>query len=110
MHRDDVLHVLNSRQAQDLLQSSIPVRFAYTGLDGSPRVVPLGFHWDGERFVMCTIPGSPKVRALEANPRVALTIDTQAFPPHLLLVRGTATLKVVDGMPAEYLAASRKEI
>jgi hypothetical protein len=33
-----------------------------------------------------------------------------AFPPHILLVRGTATLRVVDGVPAEYLAASRKQV
>ena len=110
MHRDEVGRVLNDRAAQELLQSSIPVRLAYTGLDGSPRVVPLGFHWDGERFVICTIPGSPQVRALEANPDVAMTIDTQSFPPHILLVRGTATLRVVDGVPAEYLAASRKQV
>jgi len=110
MHRDEVSRVLNDGPAQEMLQSSIPVRLAYTGLDGSPRVVPLGFHWDGERFVICTIPGSPKVRALEANPDVAMTIDTQSFPPHILLVRGTATLRLVDGVPAEYLAASRKQI
>src|SRR5947209_6673241 len=96
MHRDEVIRVLKDRPAQELLQSSIPVRLAYTGLDGSPRVVPLGFHWNGERFVICTIPGSPKVAALEANPDVAMTIDTESFPPHILLVRGTATVRVVD--------------
>jgi hypothetical protein len=83
---------------------------AYTGLDGSPRVVPLAFHWDGERFVICTIPGSPKVRALEANPDVAMTIDTESFPPHILLVRGKASVQLVDGVPTEYLAASSKQV
>jgi hypothetical protein len=110
MGRDEVLGVLHARPAQDLLRSSIPVRLAYTGLNGSPRVVPLGFHWDGERFVICTIPGSPKVRALKANPNVAMTIDTESFPPQILLVRGTATLRRVDGVPAEFLAASRKQV
>jgi Pyridoxamine 5'-phosphate oxidase len=108
--KDDVLRVLRARPAQELLRSSIPVRLAYTGLGGAPRVVPLGFHWDGERFVICTIPGSPKVRALEANPKVAMTIDTQSFPPQILLVRGTATLRLVDGVPAEYLTASSKQV
>jgi hypothetical protein len=110
MHRDEVIRVLNDRLARELLQSSIPVRLAYTGLDGFPRVVPLGFLWDGERFIICTIPGSPKVRALEADPHVAMTIDTESFPPHTLLVRGTATLQVVDGVPPEYLAASAKQV
>jgi hypothetical protein len=110
MHRHEVSHILNSGLAQELLQSSIPVRLAYTGLDGSPRVVPLAFHWDGERFVICTIPGSPKVRALEANPDVAMTIDTESFPPHILLVRGKASVQLVDGVPTEYLAASSKQV
>jgi hypothetical protein len=110
MHRQQVSDILNSALAQELLRSSIPVRLAYTGLDGSPRVVPLAFHWDGERFVICTIPGSPKVRALQANPNVAMTIDTESFPPHILLVRGKASVQLVDGVPAEYLAASSKQV
>ena len=110
MRPDEVMRILRDRPAQELLQSSIPVRLAYTGLDGAPRVVPLGFHWDGARFVICTIPGAPKVRALEADPKVALTIDTESFPPQILLVRGTATVRLVDGVPAEYLAASSKQV
>ena len=39
-----------------------------------------------------------------------MTIDTESFPPHILLVRGTATLQLVDGVPAEYLEASRKQV
>jgi hypothetical protein len=108
MHKEKVLRVLNDPLAQELIQSRIPVRLAYTGSDGSPRVVPLGFHWNGAEFVICTTPNAPKVPALKANPKVAMTIDTQTFPPHVLLVRGTASLELVDGVPPEYLAASRK--
>ena len=110
MQRNDVRQVLNEPLAQELIHSRIPVRLAYTSIDGSPRVVPLGFHWNGEQFVICTIPGSPKVRALVANPQVALTIDTETFPPNALLVRGTASLETVDGVPPEYLEASRKSV
>jgi hypothetical protein len=110
MDNETVMRVLNDPLAQELIQSSIPVRLAYTGSDGSPRVVPLGFHWTGVEFVICTLPQAPKVRALRANPKVAMTIDTQTFPPHVLLVRGTARLKLVDGVPAEYLAASSKQV
>ena len=110
MQRNDVIKVLNDPLAQDLIQSNIPVRMAYTGVDGFPRVVPLGFHWNGERFVICTIPSSPKVRALMMNPRIAMTIDTNTFPPHVLLVRGAASIETVDGVPPEYLEASRKQV
>jgi hypothetical protein len=110
MADNDALHVLHDPLAQELMQSRIPARLAYTGVDGFPRVVPIGFHWTGERFVLCTVPGAPKVRALTVNPKVAMTIDTESFPPHVLLVRGTASLRVVDGVPAEYLTAARKQI
>ena len=110
MQRSDVMHVLNDPLAQELIRSNIPARVAYTSLDGSPRAVPLGFHWNGAQFVICTIPGSPKVRALAAHPQVALTIDTDTFPPHVLLVRGSASLETVEGVPPEYLEAARKQV
>jgi hypothetical protein len=110
MQRNDVMRVLNDPLAQELMASNIPARVAYTSLDGSPRVVPLGFHWNGEQFVICTIPNAPKVRALARHPQVALTIDTDTFPPHVLLVRGTASLETVEGVPPEYLEAARKQV
>jgi hypothetical protein len=110
MQRTDVMRVLNDPLAQELMGSAIPARVAYTSPDGSPRVVPLGFHWNGEQFVICTIPDSPKVRALAVHPKVALTIDTVTFPPHVLLVRGRASLERVEGVPPEYLKASQKQI
>jgi hypothetical protein len=37
---------------------------------------------------------------------VALTIDTEAHPPLILLIRGRAELDAVDGIPDEYFQAS----
>jgi heme-degrading monooxygenase HmoA len=108
MQHEQVMEILNRPLAQELLNSNIPARLAYTGRDGSPRVVPIAFHWSGEQFVVCTPPNAAKVPALEADPRVALTIDTNTFPPRVLLVRGTASVEVVEGVPSEYLEASRK--
>jgi hypothetical protein len=110
MDHETVMRVLNDSLAQEPIRSSIPIRLADTGRDGAPRVAPLGFHWTGAAFVICTLPRAPKVRALRANPKVARTIDTPTFPPHVLLVRGTARLELVDGVPAEYLVASRKQV
>lgn len=108
MHQEDVTQVLDDPLAQELLHAVIPVRMAYTGTDGFPRVVPLGFHWNGAQVVVGTVPNAPKVRALAINPKVALTIDTDTQPPHVLLVRGTASIEVVDGVPPEYLEGARK--
>ena len=49
--------------AQQLLQSAIPARLAYTWHDGTPRVVPMWFHWTGEDLVMGAPPGThPRCR------------------------------------------------
>lgn len=111
MDRHDVAEVLAKPISQELLGSSIPARLAYTGIDGAPRVIPIGFWWTGEHVVMATVPKSAKVAALRRNPQVALTVDTQdQWPPRVLLVRGEATLELVDGVPADYLKASRKVV
>ncbi|MHA6624683.1 pyridoxamine 5'-phosphate oxidase family protein [Pseudonocardia sichuanensis] len=109
MDRDQVIEVLEKPIAQRLLGSGIPARLAYTGLDGGPRVVPVAFWWTGAEIVVCSLPTMAKVPALRRDPRVAVTIDTQGeWPPRVLLVRGTARIEHVDGVPDEYVAASRK--
>jgi hypothetical protein len=45
---------------------------------------------------------------LQTNKHVALTIDTDRQPSQQLLIRGIASLEVVDGVPPEYLKASEK--
>jgi hypothetical protein len=109
MNRKDVAEVLAKPISQELLGSSIPARLAYSGVDGEPRVIPIGFLWTGEHVVMATVPKSAKVRALRQNPRVALTIDTQGqWPPRVLLIRGAARVELVDGVPDAYVEAARK--
>lgn len=90
-----------------MLRSATVARLAYNGTDGTPRVVPVGFFWTGEAVVVCTHPTAPKVAALRARPRVALTIDTPS-PARSLLARGNAEIEIVDGVAPEYLAAAAK--
>lgn len=111
MQPSEVTEVLNRPISQELLGSSIPARLAYLGVDGEPRVIPIGFLWTGEDVVVGTVPKSAKVRALRQNPRVALTVDTQdQWPPRALLIRGAARVELVDGIPDAYVEGSRKVI
>ena len=111
MERHEVAAVLAKPISLELLGSSIPARLAYTGVDGDPRAIPIGFWWTGERILMATVPAAAKVRALRRNPRVALTIDTQdQWPPRALLIRGAAAVETVDGVPDFYVEASRKVV
>ena len=110
MDQEKINQVLNDPLGQDLLRTNKLARLAYLGGDGYPRVIPIGFYWNGAQIIVCTATNAPKVRALARNPKVALTIDTDTQPPHVLLVRGTAHIDVVDGVPFEYLEASKKGI
>lgn len=101
---------LNQPAAQTLLTEANLLRLAYDGTDGTPRVVPIGFFWTNGRIVICTATTAPKVRALEQRPAVAITIDSGDTPmdAKALLLRGTAVLETVDGVPEEYIAGARK--
>jgi hypothetical protein len=81
--------------AQELLASTIPARLAYNWTDGTPRVVPIWFHWNGTDIVMATPPGAPKLKALRTGDRVAITIDTNNPPQHVLSIRGIAEVTEV---------------
>ena len=80
------------------MQSKIPARLAYVWTDGTPRVVPIWFHWNGKHIVMATPPKAPKLKALVKNAKVSLTIDDNTFPHKVLLIRGTARLEPYDGI------------
>ena len=100
--------LLREPKARELLHSKIPARLAYVWLDGTPRVVPIWFHWNDEELILGTPPGTPKLRGLAEHPKVAITIDGDAWPPGVLLIRGTATLTTVDGIVPEYAAAAER--
>jgi hypothetical protein len=102
------LDLLDDPVAQRLLTSTLPARFAYVWNDGTPRVIPIGFHWNGHELVLGTPPDAPKAQALRDGAPVALTIDSDSPPWKVLLVRGTVALDVVDGIAPEYAAMSRR--
>lgn len=88
--------------AQQLLASTELARLAYIGPEGAPRVVPVGFVWNGAELVVSTFRQSPKVRALRLRPEVAVSIDRPGPPPEVLTIRGSVVLDDVDGVPVEY--------
>jgi hypothetical protein len=102
------LQLLQHPVSRELLQSKIPARLAYIWTDGTPRVVPIWFHWNEREFVLGTPTKAPKLKALAKNPKVALTIDDNSFPHKVLLVRGTARLATVQGIVPEYAEAAER--
>ena len=105
MPMDEIAEVLNRPLSRELLDRPL-TRLAYVAKDGTPRVIPIAFVWNGAEVVVVTPTNAPKLASLRANPAVALTIDTEDHPPKILLMRGQAELDVVDGIPDEYLQAN----
>src|SRR3954454_912239 len=109
------LGLLETELAGRLLTSTIPARYAYTALDGTPRIVASWFVWTGEELVMPTFISAPhvrhaayRVRALSESPEIAVSIDTETAPPEVLSIRGTAEVSEVDGIPDEYAQAAHR--
>lgn len=102
------LGLLQHPASQELLKSKIPARLAYVWSDGTPRVIPIWFHWNGREIVMATPPKAPKLKALARNPKVSLTIDDNTFPHKVLLIRGIARLEPLDGIAPEYAMAAER--
>ena len=102
------LELLASPTAQKLLSSATLARLAYVWSDGTPRVVPIWFYWNGSQIVIGSPPTAPKVKVIQQSPKVALTIDGNEMPYRVLMIRGTAQVSIVDGVPSEYAAAAER--
>ena len=109
MSESSTTSVLEDPVAVELLRSTEPARLAYTWTDGTPRVVPIWFQWDGHRLVFGSPADAPKVAVLRERPDVAVTIDRAAqFPYKVLLVRGVAEVRDVDGLAPEYISSAHR--
>lgn len=107
-HQGD-LSLLQDPVAQQLLQSKLPLRLAYIWSDGTPRVVPINYHWNGSEIVIGGPPHAPKYKVLRPGSKVALTIDTDAMPYKVLMIRGS--VRLIDeypGVTPEYIASCVK--
>ena len=100
--------LINDPVAQTLLHSTNPASLAYVWRDGTPRVVPIWFHWTGKEIVLGTAWNAPKTKALRNNTSVALTIDSNEWPYKVLEIRGKTQVETVKGIVPEYAAAAQR--
>lgn len=64
---------------------------ATAGSDGRPHAVPVWFLWDGDSFLIYSIPGQ-KVRDIKRNRNVALHFNTDPEGEEVIRIDGTAEL------------------
>ncbi len=108
MSTNDVATALQDPVAQQLLSSTNLAHLAYTWSDGTPRVVPVWFHWNGSQIVIAGPAGAPKAKVIKDGTPVCITIDNDPWPSYALTIRGTAHVDFVDGIAPEYMAAAQR--
>jgi hypothetical protein len=101
------VRLLDDPVAQELLNEPSSAHLAYTWRDGTPRLVPIGVFWNGQELVIGTATDSPKTKVLTTGAKVAVSIEANAAPPKVLLIRGTVRVDTVDGIAPEYAAMIR---
>jgi PPOX class probable F420-dependent enzyme len=76
--------------------------------DGSPNSVPVWFEWDGEVARVFTGRGSAKVRRIERDPRVALSMyEGVGAQEAWVSIDGSAAVEPGDAMPLVRRLAER---
>ena len=80
-----------SKHAVTRLKRELVVWLATVGRDGHPHVVPVWFWWDGKSFLIYAIPGQ-KVHDIQANPNVALHLNSDPAGDDVVRIDGTARI------------------
>ena len=91
--------------ARSLVESGRPATCVTVNADGSPQVSAVWVGMDGDEIVMGHIPRNAKVRNLQRDPRIVLSLQAEdrneIGMQHHLVVHGTA--RVTEGGAAELL-------
>ena len=78
------------KRVQKRLEKELTIWLATAGRDGRPHAVPVWFWWDGKTFLIYSVPGQ-KVNDIEANPKVALHLNTTPDGADVVRIEGDAT-------------------
>ena len=72
--------------------------------DGTPAPSPVWFLWTDGHFMIFSEPGKPKVRNIEARPRVSLNLETDAEGEDVAVFSGSAMVDDTGPTEAETAA------
>ena len=89
MHLPDGLLALLSQPSPCYLSTVMP--------DGSPQLTQTWVDTDGEHLLVNSVAGFQKVRNIERDPRVALTVSDPEKPHRYFAVRGRVLSVTADG-------------
>ncbi len=67
---------MSPEERDAFLRETRIAKLAVLNADGSPAIMPVWFEWDGAKARLFTTRGSWKVMRIQAEPRVALSVET----------------------------------
>ncbi|GIH14723.1 PPOX class F420-dependent enzyme [Rugosimonospora africana] len=80
-----------------LLRQPSPCHLATLMADGSPQVTQTWVDTDGKHVLINSVEGFQKIKNVERDPRVALTVSDPANPSRYYWVRGRVVDVTADG-------------
>src|SRR5215207_676619 len=90
---------MTEQQRDDFLAGARIATLVTLQADGAPTGLAIWFEWDGERARAFTSRGSPKVRRIQADPRVCLVVaEPTGVPEAWVTIEGTARIVDEGGM------------
>lgn len=97
-------------QAEAALRHDPVVWLSSVQADGRPHLVPVWFHWDGERIVAFSKPHARKLANMRGMPRVMLAVGTPGADFEVELIEAVAELpdsSTTEVMPSGFGAKYR---
>ena len=103
---------INSR-AEQRLRDELIIWLTTVTPSGQPQTSAVWFLWDGEGFLIYSLPDTARTRNIEANPRVSLNLDGDGRGGSVVTIEGRALIDT--GAPTsnrvpEYAAKYRDKI
>jgi PPOX class probable F420-dependent enzyme len=66
------------------------------GADGTPQPNPVWFLWDGETFLMYSLPDAARLAHIKRNHRVSLNLDGNGQGGDIIVIAGDALISPED--------------
>lgn len=89
---------LISEQVRELLAGPNYATLATLNADGSPQCSPMWVGVDGDDLVFSTVAGRWKVRNIERDPRVSVSVVDHTDPERYVEIRGRAVVEPEGGV------------
>ena len=77
------------KRVERRLNKEIVIWLATIGAEGRPHAVPVWFWWNGDSFLVYSVPGQ-KVKDIEANPKVQLHLNSGPEGEDVVRIDGDA--------------------